>query len=1062
MLDGSWTRAPDRTTAGGDDWMSLAASTGLAAAVGIGYFLAVRLSLALLRTPDGVAAFWPAAGVAAGALVALGPSARMPVAVGVAIGSILSLIGDRGLPATVVFTICGAGQALLISWLIERHHGPGFSLDTLPRVLRFFLATAIAMALGGAVGAAGFAFFVPSETTYLTTWLHWFACGFVGVVTVAPLMIEVARTLEDPPDLAELVEGGFILAILAFAGVLGFGWPTDHWFTILPLAMLLPLLVWPAARCPTVFAAAAVFVLALIVVCTTTFGVGRLGDASVLFPDRVLVAQSALMAVSACALIVSALFAERRSREALLSSSNERLRAQQESFRQLLGALPAAIYTTDRTGRLTYCNQAAADLWGTRPELGKQKWSDIWRLYYPDGTPVPLDDRPTSVVLSGGQAVRGPEALLERPDGTRVPIMPCPAPLIDARGTVVGVVNMQVDLTERKRTEARLAEREAQLTLFVEHAPAAIAMFDREMRYLAVSRRFVADYRLPPDAHLVGRSHYEMFPETPQRWRDMHARVLAGEEFSNEEDRFTRRDGRTDWVRWSMTPWRSGDGRIGGAVLFAEVRTEQVEAQRALSDSEARFRATFENAAVGVALVGSDGSILRANSSFARMLGYSVEELTTRTFQDLTYPDDLAANLSVLNKTLVGEAQSYCIEKRYVRKDGSVLWANLTVGCVRKSDNSVDYFISVIQDITDRKQAEARLAERNAQLDLAHRAARVGSYAYDFTAKTMRISRASAAVHDPSPSVMDIAADQWGQRVHRDDMERVRAEHIRALKERRRELVCEFRYVRPGGEVRWIEARSLVTYADNGRAERMMGVYIDVTERRKSEDQKSLLIAELDHRVKNVLACVAAVAQQSRECSRSPDEFLDVLNGRIDSLANAHALLSRRRWEGVGLGELVRSELARCVSDGRHLIEGPDIVLAAEATQPLAMVLHELTTNATKYGALSSRNGRVSVCWGRRSGRNSHDHLALEWRETGGPPIVVPGPSGYGSSVIRDLIPYELGGSVDYVLAPEGVSCRVEIPARWLRDGRRQRGSRAKSARSPHSTANTFASSEIS
>jgi PAS domain S-box-containing protein len=1040
MLDSSWAPSPDPATADGNGWRSRIAPVGLFAAVGLTYFLAGRLSIALLTTPDGVAAFWPAAGIAAGSIIAFGPAARTPVAVAVMVAAAMlaSLNGDPLLPAGLVFAVANAGEALLIARLVERHHGQGFSLDSLPCVLGLFLATGLATSLSAVGGVAGIVLSRGAEgTPMLTTWLHWLTSDAIGVVVVAPLVIGVVRTLQQLPDLRELGEGIGLLALLAVASVLAFGGSTGHAFSVVPPAMLLPLLIWPAARCRPVFAAAAVFILALVTVWSVTFGAGRPGAASVALDDRLLAAQSALMAVSACALVVAALFAERRSREALLTGSNQRLRAQEESFRQLLGALPAAIYTTDKAGHITYCNHAAIELWGTRPELGKDKWSNLWRLHYPDGASVPLGDRPTQIVLSEGRAVRGREALLERPDGTLVPIMPCPAPLIDEQGKVVGVVNMQIDLTERKRTEAQLAEREAQLSLFVEHAPAAIAMFDREMRYLAVSRRFVVDYRLPADAQLVGRSHYEMFPDIPQRWRDIHARVLAGDEFSNEEDRFTRRDGRTEWVRWSMAPWHCGDGRIGGAVLFAELRTEQVEAQRALTDSEARFRATFENAAVGVALVASDGSILRANDSFARMLGYSADELMARTFQDLTHPDDLAGNLSILNKALVGEAESYSIEKRYVRKDGAILWATLTVGCVRKENRTVDYFISVIQDITGRKQAEARLAERNAQLDLAHRAARVGSYVYDFVAKIMRISRASAAIYDLPHSTIDITAEQWGARVHRDDVERVRAEHIRALKERRRELVCEFRYVRPGGEVRWIEARSLVAYGDSGRAERMTGVYIDVTERRKAEDHKSLLIAELDHRVKNVLACVAAVAQQSRECSRSADAFLDVLNGRINSLANAHALLSRSRWEGVGVAELVSSELARCVSGGNNLIEGPEVVLAAEATQPLAMVLHELATNATKYGALSSSCGRVSVCWNRETCR-SHDRLALEWRETGGPPIGVPGPRGYGSSVIRDLIPYELGGSVDYVLAPEGVRCRVEIPAKWLRKGLRE------------------------
>ena len=437
--------------------------------------------------------------------------------------------------------------------------------------------------------------------------------------------------------------------------------------------------------------------------------------------------------------------------------------------REAIEALPAAIYMTDAEGRLTFYNEAAAELWGCHPELGESKFCGSWKLYWPDGTPLPHDECPMAMALRQRRPIRGMEAVAERPDGTRVPFIPYPTPLFDASGRLTGAVNMLVDISERKRTEADLAERKAQLAVFVEHAPAAIAMFDREMRFLAVSRRFVVDYRLPQDAQLIGRSHYEIFPDIPQRWRDIHARVLAGEALSEEEDRFTHR-GRTDWVRWSMVPWRRADGNIGGALLFAELRTEQVEARRALTDSEARFRATFENAAVGVALVGPDGSILRANNRFAGMLGYSVEELKTRTFQDLTHPDDLANNLSVHNKTLVGDAESYCIEKRYVRKDGGIVWANLTVGCVRKTDGGVDYFVSVVEDITDRKRAEARLAERNAQLDLAGKIARIGSFMYDDGTKKLQLSPGCAAIYGLPEGTLEISREDWRARVHPDDL----------------------------------------------------------------------------------------------------------------------------------------------------------------------------------------------------------------------------------------------------------------------------------------------------
>jgi PAS domain S-box-containing protein len=171
-------------------------------------------------------------------------------------------------------------------------------------------------------------------------------------------------------------------------------------------------------------------------------------------------------------------------------------------------------------------------------------------------------------------------------------------------------------------------------------------MFDSEMRYLAVSRRFLSDYELGDPAEVIGRSQYEIFPDMPPRWRGIHVRVLAGEELSNDEDFYPRQEGRILWVRWSMKPWRTANGPIGGAMLFAEVITEQVEVRRALADSEARFRATFENAAVGIAHADPDGRWLRVNEALCRIVGHPVEELVTKKFQDITHPDDLAAEVA--------------------------------------------------------------------------------------------------------------------------------------------------------------------------------------------------------------------------------------------------------------------------------------------------------------------------------------------------------------------------------------------------------------------------------
>ena len=832
-------------------------------------------------------------------------------------------------------------------------------------------------------------------------------------------------------------------------------------------------------------------------------------------------------------------------------------------FREAIEAVPAAVYMTDADGCLTFYNEAAAELWGCRPEVGESKFCGSWKLYWPDGTPLPHDECPMALALRQRRPIRGMEAVAERPDGTRIPFMPYPTPLFDESGRLTGAVNMLVDISERKRVEAALAERQAQLAVFVEHAPAAIAMFDREMLYLAVSRRYILDFRLPQDAPLIGRSHYEVFPDIPQRWRDVHARVLAGEELSQAEDQFTRQDGCTHWVRWSMAPWRRADGSIGGALLFSEHRTEQVEARRALINSEARFRGTFENAAVGVAMVGPDGSILRANNSFARMLGYSVEELKTKTFRDLTHPEDLATNLSVLNKTLVGETDSYSMEKRYVRKDGGVVWASLTVGCVRNTDGDVDYFVSVVQDITDRKHAEARLAERTEQLDLAGKVARIGTFTYDHATQKLQLSPGCAVIYGLE-STLEISREHWRALVHPDDLPRLdtiadhafskgetefvlefrifrhgemrwiesrvlvsynelgrpvrriganidvtgrkqaeqalaerniqltlaaksglvgtytydadteimqisdgyavihgfpegtteiarseclagvhpddigRVEQVRseAFRKFRREYCVEYRIIRPGGELRWVETRCFLSFSGAGKPHRVVGVSIDITERKRVEEQQRTLLAELDHRVKNALSTVSAVVSHTWQGSGSVADFVAALDGRIRSMATTHELLSSRQWQGVSLTELVGRELAPYANRSNIDINGPDVLLKPEVGQAMATVLHELATNAAKYGALSTKSGRVSIRWDRLLHGHLRSHLVFEWRELGGPPVVALGKSSYGTSTIRDLIPYEFGGTVDLVLAPEGVQCRLELPGEWLGNGR--------------------------
>src|SRR5262249_42779445 len=174
----------------------------------------------------------------------------------------------------------------------------------------------------------------------------------------------------------------------------------------------------------------------------------------------------------------------------------------------------------------------------------------------------------------------------------------------------------------------------------------------------------------------------------------------------------------------------------------------------------------------------------------------------------------------------------------------------------------------------------------------------------------------------------------------------------------------------------------------------------DITERKRAEAREKMLTAELDHRMKNALARVAMVMMSSRNSSNSIDEFTQSLSGRINAMAAAHALLSKGRWHGVGLDGLVRNQLAPYVTDANITISGTDVILLPVGTQAMAMVLHELVTNAAKYGALSVPSGRVLVSWERRANGHAAANLVFVWRELGGPPTAAEVQSGYGTRLI--------------------------------------------------------------
>jgi signal transduction histidine kinase len=358
-----------------------AGSLGIAAGVGAAYFLAAQLSLGLLMQPDGVAVFWPAAGVSSGVLIALGPRARWPVAAGAMVATIAAnLMGDRDIWASTAFAVCNAAEALITAGLIQHYFGAGFSLNRLRQVLGLLAAAVVATVISGILGAVSYKLFHSPTVPMLITWWHWFASDAVGIIAVAPLVIGLAAAVRDPPPRSELIEGISALAVLAMMTGIIISLPKEPWETVVPGALLFPMLLWLAARCRPVFAAAGAFMVSFTIVWTTIFGIGHFGDGGFPIADRILQAQAVILVVTLGAFVLAALFSERRESEARLARSNMLLERERDSKLINVEAITASIaheirqpltaIVTNGRAALRFLEKVPPDLSEVRAALG--------------------------------------------------------------------------------------------------------------------------------------------------------------------------------------------------------------------------------------------------------------------------------------------------------------------------------------------------------------------------------------------------------------------------------------------------------------------------------------------------------------------------------------------------------------------------------------------------------------------------------------------------------------------------------------------------------------------
>ena len=444
--------------------------------------------------------------------------------------------------------------------------------------------------------------------------------------------------------------------------------------------------------------------------------------------------------------------------------------------------------------------------------------------------------------------------------------------------------------------------------------PVATFVCDAQGTILHYNRRAVEIWGREPkpgDTHefFSAKSKYYDANGTPTRTSLLSTVLATGLPVRDIERRVERPDGSTIVVAVNIEPLCNARGELVGAVHCmvdvsdrGRMTAALEESRRHAREQEQRLAATYEHAAIGIAEVTPDGHFVRVNEAICAITGRSREELMGGKLFRFTHPDDVDADREAFRKQAAGELQFYSMEKRFRRPDGREIWIAVRSSPVRSADGSLLYFVRVVQDINERKQAELR---------------------------------------------------------------------------------------------------------------------------------QKLLVDELNHRVKNTLATVQSLASQTARSTANPKDFSNAFEGRLIALSKAHDQLTRHHWENAELRELLSGSLApyAAAAPERVVLRGEDLVLRPRAVLTLAMAVHELTTNAAKYGALSVSGGRVEVRWEplQMDGRKI---LRLEWRESRGPEVKVPTRHSFGSRLIEGSIRAELSGRAQLTYAPEGLRCEMLIP--WI------------------------------
>jgi PAS domain S-box-containing protein len=456
-----------------------------------------------------------------------------------------------------------------------------------------------------------------------------------------------------------------------------------------------------------------------------------------------------------------------------------------------------------------------------------------------------------------------------------------------------------------------------------------------------------------------------------------------------------------------------------------------------LQESEQQFRLMAESLPQLVWTAGPDGSYRYFNRRWHEFTGLPPEELV-EVIASVIHPEDLERTRGAWRKAL-STGKPYEVEYRLRGADGRYRWFLGRAMPMRDETGQILRWFGTCTDIDGQKSAEQALRRVEEQRRLALEAAGLGTWDYGLRSGMITWDARACALFGLRPGEPRSAryADTFSG-IHPDDRDRVR-ERVEAALDPSSDgrYEAEYRILTKDGGTRWVHARGQTTFVDDGpqrHAVRLAGVIGDVTERRAAEDSRQLLVRELNHRVKNLFAMASGMVSMTARSARSTKDMAEALRGRLGALSRAHELLrpgfgpevpeaSETTLPGL-ISAILEPHAAGASGRKRLVIDGPAVPLGHKAVTSLALALHELATNAAKYGCLSRPEGRLSVTW-----RLEADHICLEWQESGGPAVTAaPDREGFGSQLARRTITGQLGGTLVQDWRPEGLQMQMALP----------------------------------